>query len=826
MGTLWQDIRYGFRMLAKNPGFTTVAVLSLALGIGANTAIFSLLNAVLLKSLPVWNPHELRVVNWVGYNASFMSYTGSGDRPLSGGGQISSFFPYATYRDFRDRSTDFTEVFAFSRLFGCTALTPAGATTSDGLMVSGNFFQGYGAQTLIGRTLTPQDDRAEAEPVVVITYRWWERQFGLDPNALGQTLFLNKVGFTIVGVLRQRYVGPAPGDATEFYMPMAAQPRLRTGNPLDSYNDWWVEVMARLAPGADERRARATLEGIFVQALTAPGSTSKMDRPGILLEDGSRGPLMARQGMAQPIYVLMAVVGLVLLIACANLASLLLARGAARQHEYAVRGAIGAGRWRLVRQSLTESLLLALTGGTFGLAFACPGKTILMGMLASRLSHFHLDVSSDVHVLVFTFALSLATVLLFGLLPALRTAWVDPGTGLKDSTTLGAPRLRLGRVLVTLQVSLSLLLVVGAGLFVRTFANLSRVNPGFNTERLLLCELDAGEAGYEEEQLTGFYETLSRSLAAIPGVRGVAFSSLAPLGGGATGVRIFIPGRPANPDEHLFADRLIVSASFFSTMGIPLLYGRTFGASDTADSPHVAVVNECFLQTFLPNEYPLGKIFKHGSTDVEIVGVCTNAQYSDLRRVVPPIMYLPYPQWRGGGVCFEVRSALPPASIVPAVRKALAALDRNIPLTDVRTQTEQIGRQLTLERLFAALCSFVALLALLLSCIGLYGLMAYSVARRGNEIGIRMALGARPRDAAWPVVRGALLMAGSGSILGAAGALALVRLIKSHLYGVAPHDPATLLGAALLLLAVATMAAWLPARRAARTDPIAALRYE
>ena len=284
-------------MLVKSPGFTTVAVLSLGLGIGANTAIFSLLNAVLLKSLPVHNPHELRVVNWVGRNPSLSNYTGSGMRSISAGGQVASSFPYAAYRDFRDRSAGFAEVFAFSQLFGCTALTPAGAINADGLMVSGNFFQGYGAQTLIGRTLVPEDDRADAPPVTVITYRWWERQFGLEPNALGQTVFLNKVAFTVVGILPQRYAGPTPGDSTDFYVPMSAQPQLQPHYPLDSYNHWWVEIMARMAPGADDRQAEASLEGIFAQALTAPGATTKMDQPGILLEGGSRGPMMPRQGM-------------------------------------------------------------------------------------------------------------------------------------------------------------------------------------------------------------------------------------------------------------------------------------------------------------------------------------------------------------------------------------------------------------------------------------------------------------------------------------------------------------------------------------------------
>jgi len=429
-------------------------------------------------------------------------------------------------------------------------------------------------------------------------------------------------------------------------------------------------------------------------------------------------------------------------------------------------------------------------------------------------------------VLVFTFGVSLATAVLFGLLPALRSAWIDPVAGIKTRAMAGASRLRLGRMLVTVQVSLSLLLVVGAGLAVRTFANLRAIDVGFDTENLLLFQLNAGQAGYKSEQLTQFYDHLGQSLEAIPGVRSVSYSSLIPLSGGRSSSGISIPGRPTKPDEHLQADQMIVSGPFFATMGIPLLQGRTFESSDTADSPHVAVVNEAFLRAFLPEEYPLGRVFKHGNLDIQIVGVCGNAKYWNLRSEVPPIMYLPYPQWRQGRMCFEVRSVLPPASIIPAVRKAAAALDRTIPLTEVRTQTQQIDRELTIERLVAALCSFVAVLALLLSCIGLYGLMAYNVARRRSEIGIRMAIGARPRDVAWPVVRGALLLTGIGAILGGAGAVALMQLIKSRLYGVAPYDPLTLVGSAALLLTVAALAAWLPARRAARVDPMAALRCE
>ncbi len=460
-GIIWiehllQDLRHAMRTLAGSPAFTAVAVLSLALAIGANTAIFSLLNAVLLRSLPVKNAHELREVIWTGRNPSLSNYTGSGMGRTGSGFTYAGSFSYPCYRDFRDRAIGFAEVFAFFPLNNLTAIARGRASITGGLMVSGNFFSGYGAQPLIGRAITPADDQPGAVPVAVITYSLWERLFSLDPGVVGGTITLNKNAFTIIGVLPRGFAGPLPGDPTDVYVPMSAQPQLVPNRPLSSPRHWWVQVMARLAPGANEAQAQASLELVFRQALNASDNT--IEQPGIRLEDGSRGPLMIRRRIGEPLWLLLAVVGLVLLIACANLASLLLARGAARRHEMAVRAALGAGRMRLIRQQLTESLLLALTGGGLGLAFASWLKAGLLGfMTGSFPDDLRFDLRIDLNVLGFTLGLSILTAVLFGLVPALRATRVDPAAGLKSRSTLGAPHLRLAKVLVSVQVGLSVL---------------------------------------------------------------------------------------------------------------------------------------------------------------------------------------------------------------------------------------------------------------------------------------------------------------------------------------------------------------------------------
>lgn len=821
---LIQDVRYALRTLAHSPGFAAVAVLSLSLGIGANTAIFSLLDAILLRSLPVRNPHELRVVEWVGRNPEVSNYTGNGMGRTGTGLTYSGSFSYPAYRDFRDRGTGFAEVFAFFPLSNVTAIAHDQSGVAWGLMVSGNFFAGYGAQTMIGRPIVPEDDQPAATPVAVITYRCWERYFSRDRNVIGQTVTLNQNSFTIIGVLARGFAGPTIGDPSDFYIPLSAQPRMVPSRPLGSPRHWWVQIMARLAPGADESQAQASLDALFRQDLRA--SDNKMEQPAIWLRDGRRGPMLARESIGGPLWALLAVVGLVLLIACANLAGLLLVRSAARQHEMAVRAAIGANRGRLIRQSLTESLLLALAGGSLGLILASWGMAGLPQLVARFQQNLHFDTSLDANVLAFTFGVSVATALLSGLLPALRASRVDPATGLKDRSAPGTPRLRLGKVLVSAQVGLSALLVVIAGLLVQTFANLSRVDPGFDPENLLVFRLNAAQAGYKGAQLDNFFDNVRQSVAAIPGVRRVALSDLALVGGVRSSSGVSIPGRAAGPDEHLQAYQLIVSDSFFATMGIGLLLGRDFSTADTATSPKVAIVNESFARSFLPDRNPVGQTFNVEPDTYQIVGVCRDAKYNNLRNEISPTMYFPYGQYPVGSMFFEVRSALPPLALAPPVRNIVAALDSRIPVADVHTQQQLLDISVLPERLIAALCGSLAVLVALLSYVGLFGLMAYSVARRTGEIGVRIALGARPGDVARPIVREALLLSAAGLAAGLPVALALAQIIRGALYGIQPYDPATMIGGSLILLFIAGLAAWIPARRAAKVDPILALRCE
>ncbi|UCD58636.1 MAG: ABC transporter permease, partial [Candidatus Hydrogenedentota bacterium] len=540
MKTIWHDMRYGLRQLRKGPGFTAVAVVSLALGIGVNTAIFSLINGVLFKSLPVRDPHELRVINWACFEYGLRNFSGSTRRTKSGQ-SYSGSFPYPSYCDFRDQAAGFSEVFAFSALDNMTVLANGTVFTASGLMVSGNFFKGYGAGTLIGRPILPRDDRPDAEPVTVITHRAWERRFGLDPKVLGQTVIMNKSGFTVVGVLPRRYAGPLAGDRAGFYVPMAAQPQLRPRYPLASRNHWWLEIMGRMSPEASEAQARASLEVLLDQTLAV--STTKLEHPSILLEDGSRGPLMQRQFAAQPLWVLQGVVGLVLLIACANLAGMMLARGAARQHEMSVRAALGAGRLRLIRQSLVESLVLSLLAAACGLIVSLWIKTGIVSFMTGSLGEMHFNMALDARVLLFTLGAAVATTLLFGFLPALRVSRVNPATGLQSVRLQGAPRARLGKALVVTQVGLSLLLVAGTGLLVRSLLNLKSVDPGFDVENLLVFRLNAGDAGYNGTERIDYFESVCRSIAGIPGVKSVAYSHISLLSGGVSSSGFSLPER-------------------------------------------------------------------------------------------------------------------------------------------------------------------------------------------------------------------------------------------------------------------------------------------
>ena len=830
MKTIWRDIRFGLRQLRRSPCFTAVAVLSLALGIGANTAIFSMINGILYKSLPVRDPHELRVINWTcdpTHNWPNMRDR-EGDWVRSKSNMIyCGSFPYPAYQDFAEQAKGFSDIFAFSHVRSKTIDAGGIATLANAQMVSGNFFRSYGARVLIGRPITPEDDRPDAPPVAVLTYPFWQRVFGLDPHVLGRTLTVGNTGFTVIGILPRYHVGPWGGQSRiDFYVPMTTQARVAGDDEKLSSNDaWWVQMMGRLAPGADEAQVQASLELLFSHVVNR--CETKIDRPGILLQKGRYGVLGGRYDTAVPLLFMQIVVGLVLLIACTNLAGLLLARGAARQHEMAVRAAMGAGRWRLIRQSFTESMVLSLAGVFLGLIFSSWIKAAMAGFIIDPSSNQHFNFRIDVNVLLFALAAGVVTTLLSGLFPALRAGNTDPSAGLKDSGSRGAPRLRLGKVLVAAQVGLSVILVVLGGLLCRTLINLWQTDPGFDTENLLLVPIKPYQSLSPPDDIDVFFGSVRQKIAGIPGVRSVALANRTLLEGMGRRTGVKIPGRP---DPKLRESlQLIVSDGYFATMGINLLNGRDFRPTDRRDSKRVVIVNEEFARLFFPDENPLLQFIMIDAKQHQIVGLCGNHSYQHLRLGISPTLYMPYAQkrhiWKSSMI-YMIRSVLPPMSLVPAVRKAVADLDRDLPIEGITTQKLVLKKSLSYGRLLASLSGSLAFLGLALSCIGLYGIMAYNVARRTGEVGIRMALGARPWDVAWPILREALMLAGIGVAIGLPVILALVRVIRVLFYGIEPHDPVTMIGAAVLMIVVAALAAWIPARRAAKVDPMEALRYE
>jgi len=812
MSTFFNDIKYGIRQLIKSPGFTIVAVLTLALGIGANTAIFSLLNGLMLRSLPIRNPQQLRLITWEGNLAPSINWT-----------SVRNVFSYQTYQDFSTHGQGLTEVFALSDMSGyindLNVSAGGRAGTASGTMVSGNFFRGLGLDAFIGQTITPEHDRSEAEPVTVISYAAWQRFFAGDTEAIGEEVTLDSRSFTIIGVLPKGFRGLVPGESRDFYIPMSAHHLIRNGSAEET-TYWWVQVMARLAPDAEESQVRASLEPLFAQAAHNVPSRDPHKTFRIGLEDASRGLLASQRDLIKSLYMLLGLVGIVLLVICINMAGLLLARGTTRQHELVVRAALGARRWDLIRQMLTESILIVMVGAGLGLVLASWGKAAIFQLLLPPGAN--LDLHSDSRVLCFTLVIALATALLAGLLPAFRATRASSAAVLKDRSSLGVPRLRMGRILVSVQIALSLVLLMGAGLFARTLINLYRIETGFNTKNLLVFEPGGLEDNYDREQIKSFHERFSASLRTLPGVQAVGRSNFPLLAGQSNWIGIQLPGRSGS-----FESRDVrVDQSFLATLGVPLVMGRHFRTQDL-DNPQCVIVNRAFVKSAFPNDNPIDKTIRltFGSRprDYRIIGVCDDIKYDDIKDVSGPIVFRPTAIT---AECYIVRTVMNAESMIPAVRKTLATIDPTLPLRYVKTQSIQLDESIARERCFALLTTALALLAVLLSCIGLYGVMAYKVTRRTSEIGIRIALGATPLNVFASVIRNASLLTGAGIALGVPMVLATVRIVKSYLYGIEPYDPKTLISAIVLLLAVAILAAWLPARRAARIDPMKALRYE
>jgi len=858
MNTLWQDIRYGARLLLNKPGFTLIAVLTLALGIGANTALFSVVDALLLKKLPVKEPERLVLLkSLAGPNFSAGSYTGSNYRDPATGLTVMTSFPYQSFVRLREQSSALSDVFAFGNV-SLNMNADGQADVPSGQAVSGNYYAGLGVPALLGRMITDSDDNATASPVAVISYRYWQRRFSGDPSVIGKQANLNNIAFTIIGVTPPGFDGTMQvGSTQDVTIPIAWERQLGGTRSRMQNEVWWLRLMGRLKPGASAEQARANLEAAFHQSVLehrtvrqaqsqgqgqpAPRPLDPKDYPRFTVDSGSQGEMNTRQFYAPSLYILLGVVGLVLLIACANVANLLLSRAASRQREIAVRLAVGASRWRLIRQLLTESVLLAAVGGVLGVLFAFwikNGLLVVSGWGGRGMGA--LDPKLDWRVLGFTLALSLLTGIVFGLAPAWRATNVDLTPSLKDSAkgSSAASRSLLTKSLVVAQVAMSLLLLIGAGLFLRTLVNLQRVEPGFNTHNLLLFGVSPDLIGYQDERLANLYRQLTERLEAVPGVRSVTFSRMALLAQGASSRGFYLPGATAgadgraNPTGNVYIHQ--VRENFLDAMEIPLLVGRSFTPRDDARAPRVAIVNQTFAQRYFPNENPIGKRFGFGlsnTSEVEIIGLAKDAKYTRQRDDVPPTAYVTWLQELRsvGGVTFEVRTMGEPTASITAIRQAARDVDGNLPLNNLRTQVEQADETLSMERLFARLVSLFGLLAQQLAAIGLYGVMAYSVSQRTHEIGIRMALGASRQDVLKMILRQGMTLTLIGVALGLVGAYVLTKYLTSlttMLYGVRPNDPLTFGLIAALLTIVALVACYIPARRATKVDPMVALRYE
>jgi predicted permease len=845
MATLWQDLRYGARMLIKHKGLTVIAILSLALGIGANTAIFSLVDAVLLKSLPVKEPAALVQFKWLA-SSGFRgySYDGSSRTDEKTGLRLNTSFPQQTFDQFRAQQNVLTELFAFATLEQVNANVGGQSEVASGSAVSGGYFTGLGVQPVIGRLISVEDDASTAPAVVVLSHRYWERRFGANPAVIGEQISLNNAAFTIIGVTPKEFPGTlGRGNAPDLTIPLMMEPLIRGNNTsLNQQGLWWLLLMGRLKPGATSEQAHAQLEPIFqrtaLENFRRPNQAqaepiSPQDYPRLVVAPGRRGDTDWGWYQRQSLYLLMTVVGLVLLIACTNVANLMLARAAERQKEIAVRLALGARRWRLVRQLLTESVLLAVAGGALGLLFALWGRDLLLSLRFPGQEMSSLQTGLDWRVLAFTLAVSLLTGLLFGLAPSWRATRVDLAPALKDTgrRSSGSARSLLSKSLVVAQVALSLLLLIGAGLFLQTLRNLQHVAPGFTTQNLLLFRVDPRLSGYRSQRLADLYQRMFERIEAVPGVRSVTFSRH-PLLSGSLGTRDFdVVGRPADRNNRPSAYLHIVRANFFETMELPIQLGRSLSPRDDANVPRVVVINQALVRRFFPGENPIGQRLRFGpsqSEEAEIVGVAQDAKYTSLRAEVPPTLYTSWLQEisRLGQMNFEVRTTGDPASFVAAIRQAVREVDSNLPLFDVKTQVEQVSRSLAQERLFAALLSFFGLLALALAALGLYGVLAHSVAQRTQEIGIRMALGAEERHVLRLIIRQGMLLVCVGIAVGLVMAYWLAQLLSRWLYGVGVTDPMTFSMVAVLLAVVALLACYLPARRATKVDPMVALRHE
>lgn len=845
MGNFIGDIRYAVRVLGKTPLFTAIAILTLALGIGANTAIFTLLDQILLRLLPVKDPQQLALLTERGqhYGSNW------------GGNAIS----YPMYKDFKDHNEVFTGMFC--RFPTSVSMIDGGqAERVDAELVSGTYFSVLGVGTSIGRTFTSEVDRvANGAPQVILSYAYWKQRFAANPGILGKNLTINHHVMTVIGVAQPGFDGVELGSLPKMFIPIVEQPDLGVGNPemLTERRDRWVNAFGRLKPGITQAQAKVSLQPYMHSMIemevqeAAFAHASKYDRDEFLkmtidVLPGSQGRSYVRRELTTPLWVLMAITGVVLIIACSNLANLLLAKAAGRQKEIAVRLAVGASRMRIVCQLLVETLCLFALGGLAGLAFAFWADRALMALyLPSDSGGLNISTSPDLRILLFTLTITLMTGIIFGLVPALKATKPDVGRTLKDQAgaVVGSGHAGLRKSLVVAQVSLSLLLLVGAGLFLRSLRNLSDLGPGFPVQRLIGFNIDPSLDGYKPDREKIFLQQLTDSISSLPGVQSVGLAAVRILEDNEWDSSMTVEGyTPARPGDHAEPYMNMISPNYFATLGAPIIAGRDFTPKDNAEvksgpkpddySPTAVMINESFAKRYFKGQNPVGRHIGFGEdpgtkTPMEVIGVVKDIKYTSLRDDIPVQAYIPYlGSHNMGSMTVYVRTAADPNPLMTDLRAKVRELDATLPVYGMRSTETQIDNSLTTERMIASLSTVFGFLATLLAIIGLYGVMTYTVAQRRREIGIRMALGAERRNVIWLVMRDVLWLVAIGVGVGVPAALALTRMVQSQLYGLTAHDPITLVLATVGLTIVACTAGYLPALRASRLDPMVALRYE
>ena len=821
---IWQDLWFGWRMLLRAPGFTAVAVVSLGLGIGVNTAIFSLVDKALIKKLPVEEPDRLMIVN---------ASRGQGVSPNSN---------YPDFADYRDRNEVFEGLVCYTQR-ALTLSVGNQAERVQGMIVSGNYFTALRVRPALGRGFLPEEDKTSGtHAVVVLSYRLWQRRFGGNPNLVGNPVKLNGEAFTVVGITPPAFTGTVAGSAPDVYVPIMMMARLSPGSNMDLLFgprsrslSGWLQMLGRLRPGVSREQAATAMTVLGTQVARAhPGADgSPRVEPTFLLEDGSRGNTNLLSDLRFPLQMLMVTVGLILLIACANVANLLLGRAGTRQKEIAIRLAAGAGRPRLIRQLLTESALLSALGGGAGLALAASISGLIVGFTPPNNNAFAsltLDSRLDMRVLGFTLVVSIVTGILFGLAPALSASRPDLVPALKDEGTILGKRVRhlnFRNLLVAGQVALSVMVLVGAALCIRSLRNWHATDIGFDPAKVLVMSVDLSLSGYNAERGRRFYSEMVERVQSVRGVDAVSLATQIALGDGF-GAMMRAEGYVPKPGEDISSDFNQIGPDYFRVMQIALLDGRDFAQSDTTTTSPVAIINQTAARRFFPGQNPVGQRVIVGRAPDEqireIVGVVKDSKYRRMNEELRPAVFIPFFQRYRGDMTLHVRTMSDPATVLPAVRREAQAIDASVPLYNVKTLEEQKNSSLYTSRLAATLLTAFGLLALLLAAVGVYGVMAYTVTRRTREIGIRLALGAQGHEVRRLVMVEGATVVTIGIALGLGGALGATRLVESLLYGVTPTDPVAYGGAALLLAVVALLANYVPTRRASRIDPLMAIR--